>query len=273
MRIPKLDPVKRDREYNLYSFDEKSKIVHAWLFKSNLGHREMDRDILCLDPSISRGYQSMGVCHYLGLKKEFKGLFVKININQAIDKLRADEQNFGYIIEFLESRTQNFNEFFVKSLYDKNKKQDKDFEKHYKRLEELDNTDRKGNKSNSRKEQQILRALLFKNCEEMQCAICQRNIPINLMVAAHIKPRYKCSTSERKNPKIVMPVCKVGCDEFFEKGYIIIDQMGKVKLNDTINYSSDLQLILADVTDKVCTYFNQDTAHFFKYKRDSYLPQ
>lgn len=267
MKIPKLDPQKRDREYKLYTFEEKSKIVHAWMFKNDSGHREMDRDILGLDPTYSRGFQSMGVCHYLGLKKEFKGIFSQIDLDEALDLLKADKQDFKYIIELLESTSQDFNELFVTDLYEKCRKDNYNFEKHYQRLEELDSTDRKGNKSHSRKEQQILRALLFKDSEEMQCSVCQRNFPVNLMVAAHIKPRSKCSTSERKDPKIVMPVCKVGCDDFYEKGYIIIDQKGTIKLNENITYSSDLQLILNNIVGKFCTHFNSDTAQFFEYKR------
>lgn len=64
-----------------------------------------------------------------------------------------------------------------------------------------------------------------------------------------------------------MPVCKVGCDDFYEKGYIIIDQKGTIKLNENITYSSDLQLILNNIVGKFCTHFNSDTAQFFEYKR------
>jgi hypothetical protein len=267
MKIPKLDPQNRDGEYKLYSFKEKSEVVHTWMFKNDVGHREMDQNILGLDPVKSRGYQSMGICHYLGIKKEFKGIFFGMDLGQAINILKTDEQNFKYIIELLESTSSNFDEDFITSLYEKNKRQDKNFEKYYDRLEELDNTDSKSRKSHSRKEQQILRALLFKYHEEMQCAICQRNLPVDLMVAAHIKPRSKCSTSERKNSKIVMPVCKIGCDDFFEKGYIIIDSEGKVILNQNINYSLELESILDSISGKICTHFNQETTQFFEYKR------
>ena len=71
---------------------------------------------------------------------------------------------------------------------------------------------------------------------EKNCAICHRTFPVDLMVAAHIKPRSKCSTSERKNPNIVMPVCKVGCDDFFEKGYIKVGKDGVVQINDKAEY-------------------------------------
>ena len=58
------------------SFDEISKIVHAWLFWTDLGHRELDRDILDFDPLVSKGWQSMGVLHFLDLKKSLKEFLV-----------------------------------------------------------------------------------------------------------------------------------------------------------------------------------------------------
>jgi len=66
----------------------------------------MDRDILGLDPLSSKGWQSMGVLHYLGLKKEFKGIFQNSDLNQAISNLKSDEQDFSFIIELLENTSE-----------------------------------------------------------------------------------------------------------------------------------------------------------------------
>ena len=101
MKIPKLNKSGRPREFNLYNYDEKSEIVRAWLFDKARGHRELDRDILGLDPAYSRGYQSMGVLHYLGLKKEFKGFFSEFEITEALAELRADNQDFSEVIYYL----------------------------------------------------------------------------------------------------------------------------------------------------------------------------
>jgi len=219
MPLPKLDPSGRDIEYRQRSFKEISRIVYTWLFINDAGHREMDRDILGLDPLSSKGWQSMGVLHYLGLKKEFKGIFFNIDLSQAIDQLKSDEQNFSFIIELLEGTSTEYSEALIRSLYEERKSQDRDFEEHYKlRLRELEGTDGRSNRTQSRKEQGILRAILFRDAHEAECAICQKTLPTDLMVAAHIKPRSKCSVSERKNPNVVMPICKVGCDDFFEKG-------------------------------------------------------
>ena len=50
----------------------------------------MDRDILGLDPLSSLGLQSMNVLHYLGLKKDFKGIFLNSDLNQAINDLKPE---------------------------------------------------------------------------------------------------------------------------------------------------------------------------------------
>ena len=121
-------------------------------------------------------------------------------------------------------------------------------------------------KSKSRKEQPYLRAILYGDSEESQCAICQKIIPVNLMVAAHIKPRSKCSLSERKNINIVMPVCKIGCDDFFEKGYIIVNDSGVIGINPKLNCTDDVRLIIDTLEGNVCTYFSEDTSDFFRYK-------
>jgi hypothetical protein len=268
MKIPKLDPSSRDREYKKRTFDEISQIVHAWLFQNEIGHREIDRDILNLDPLSSKGWQSMGVLHYIGLKKDFKGIFVHVSLPQAVKQLKEDRQDFDLIIDLLENTTEENGEALIASLFEVGKREDKNFEEHYRlRLNEVENTDGHGNQTQLRKEQSILRAMLFKGLQETKCAVCHRNFPIELMVAAHVKPRSKCSTSERRNPHVVMPVCKVGCDDFFEKGYLIVDEMGKIFRNTTMNYSSELNSILMEYEGKYCTHFNQNTEDFFKYKR------
>ena len=89
------------------------------------------------------------------------------------------------------------------------------------------------------------------------------------MVAAHIKPRSKCTTQERKNPNVVMPVCKVGCDDFLEKGYLLVDKEGVVRLNEKMNCSVELQTLLDPLTGNPCTHFNNETEPFFSYKRNS----
>ncbi len=75
-------------------------MIRGWLFTDKT-HRELDEEVLGLDRNISRGYQSMGILHFLGLKAEFHGLFNSIAEAQAIELFRADHQDFQTIISFL----------------------------------------------------------------------------------------------------------------------------------------------------------------------------
>jgi 5-methylcytosine-specific restriction enzyme A len=75
--IPQLQPSGRKREYNSYSDELRSQVIRGWLFTDKT-HRELDEEVLGLDKKTSRGYQSMGVLHFLGLKADFHGLFNSI---------------------------------------------------------------------------------------------------------------------------------------------------------------------------------------------------
>ena len=269
MLIPKLSPSGRDREYKQRSFDEISQIVHAWLFHSDLGHRELDRNILDLDPLISKGWQSMGVLHFLGLKKEFKGIFAEKNINEVLERLADDPQDFTLIVELLENNSETAEENLITALMNLGKETDENFEENLAhRLNELTDTDRSQKKGQTRKEQGILRGILFKRKKDAECALCHRTLPTELMVAAHIKPRSKCSTSERKNPNVVMPVCKIGCDDFFEKGYLTVNLKGRIVPNMSDNLSSELCGILEYYDGKICEYFNSETKEFFQFRNN-----
>jgi len=267
--LPKLIPSNRNREFFDRSFKEVSKLVHAWLFSNDYTYRAMDKEILEKDPNETRGFQSMNTLHHLGLKQEFKGFFLDTSINDAIYILKKNIQNFDPIIELLQYVLDGNDDKIHDELLIIGKSEDKNFEQHFKqRLEEIVETDGSVSISQSRKEQGILRGILFKDNEEKECAFCHRILPTKIMVAAHIKPRSKCSASERKNPNIVMPVCKIGCDDFFEKGYLIVNNTGQIGLNSLVNYSLDLKQTLSIYNGKNCTYFNEKTKIFFKYKRD-----
>ena len=84
MQIPELNYLRsRSREYDSYSKEERSQIVYGWMFSSHQGHRDLDRDVLGLNPEKFRGFQSMSVLHYLGLKKVpfFQDLILRLFCN------------------------------------------------------------------------------------------------------------------------------------------------------------------------------------------------
>ncbi len=71
-------------------------------------------------------------------------------------------------------------------------------------------------------EQGLLRRLYFGNGDEGRCGFCGRVFPIEFLVAAHVKRRADCSDKEKRDAYTnVIPACRFGCDELFERGYIL----------------------------------------------------
>lgn len=102
MNLPKLSQSTRHREYDSYSDELRSKVIRGWLF-SNKTHRELDEEILGLDSLKTKGWQSMGILHFLGLKADFHGLFQDFTEKQTIDLLKNNDQDFSTIIAFIEN--------------------------------------------------------------------------------------------------------------------------------------------------------------------------
>ena len=104
-----------------------------------------------------------------------------------------------------------------------------------------------------------------------RCAICGRALPEDLLVAAHIKKRSECTDREKRDiPNVGMLACKLGCDAFFEEGYIVIDRNGTV----TVNQASDPGGLLASLLDYVvgrhCSAHGPESEPYFEWHRRSY---
>ena len=81
----------------------------------------------------------------------------------------------------------------------------------------------RGSTSKSRIEQSFLRVVLMGGRDVGACSICQLTLPENLLVAAHIKLRSRCSKAERLDfMNVATLMCKLGCDDLFEKAYIVV---------------------------------------------------
>ena len=101
MIIPKLNPTNRSREYNSYSQEERDKVIYNYLF-NGLSHRDLDKEILKMDADYSRGWQSMGILHHIGLKNDFKGLFAGMSEDDAIKELiELNDDTYMEVIDSL----------------------------------------------------------------------------------------------------------------------------------------------------------------------------
>jgi len=270
MDIPKLNFEKaRDREYNQFTPSEHAKVVKEWLFNGTLGHREIDREILLIDKD-SRGFISMGILHYLGLKKEFKGLFRNSTEKQALNLLKKNNQDFTEIIRLV-SLSDEGEEFSQEEIVWR--KKDLNFDERYlQRLSEMDETDGlEGVGRKARKDQANLKALLFKKESEVQCALCHRILPITMLWVSHIKPRSDCSISERTDRNVVMPACKLGCDDLFEKRYLLVANDGKIYINNEKLINKSLRTFMNQYEGKKCKSFNELTSKYFDFRRSMKL--
>ncbi len=104
IKIPRLRPVSRHREFDSYSADLRAQVVRGWLFSMGT-HRELDESVLGLNPLVSKGYQSMGILHYLGLSAAFHGLFKGVSANEALAALENDQQDFGQVLAYLRNNS------------------------------------------------------------------------------------------------------------------------------------------------------------------------
>ncbi|AZU62566.1 HNH endonuclease [Neobacillus mesonae] len=98
--VPQLEPVKRAREYNLYEATIRDRAVYEYLFNSE-SHRWIDEHVIGLNPDESRGYQAMGILHFIGLKSVHKGIFSGKGIHEAIIILEEQDSDFSLVIQCL----------------------------------------------------------------------------------------------------------------------------------------------------------------------------
>ena len=100
-----------------------------------------------------------------------------------------------------------------------------DFEKRYEKFREAlskhETTD-VDEESKGRSEHPVLRRWLFEGKAREACAICGEQFMVGSLVTAHKKKRSLCTTEERLDPYIVMPLCLFGCDYLYERGYVLI---------------------------------------------------
>lgn len=121
----------------------------------------------------------------------------------------------------------------------------------------------------SRKEQAYLRKKLFERKSTLKCTMCHNEFPKQMLIAGHIKKRSKCTREERLDAQnIVMPICKFGCDDLFEKGYIRIDEKGKVYSSNISKVTPYVRAYIKRLVNNSCLNHNVHTEPYFKWHRE-----
>ncbi|WP_240416628.1 hypothetical protein [Paenibacillus periandrae] len=120
-----------------------------------------------------------------------------------------------------------------------------------------------------RKEQSKLRELLLQGQKEGCCVICGEMYPADMLWAAHIKKRSECQPEEKRDLlNIAALMCKLGCDDLFEKGYIGINQGIVTPIRSTT--ASALQFKILELDGKKCAGFNDRNTKYFDWHWDFY---
>lgn len=114
-----------------------------------------------------------------------------------------------------------------------------------------------------RREQTMLRRKAFGRAATFDCGLCQRNLPVSLLRLAHIKRRADATTEERLNRANTMPACTLGCDELFERGYVVVDPDGRIRRNTLEPITPDLETVLTTLDGLTVPLFTERSAPFF----------
>ena len=124
-----------------------------------------------------------------------------------------------------------------------------------------------------RTEQSFLRKKLFNDSKYATCCICNSLMPVEFVVAAHIKKRSKCEEAEKRDYKnIVTPMCKFGCDELYERGFIAVHNGNVIELSKLPDgYGSDyIQEYLKKITGQKCNTYNGKSSSYFEWHYDKH---
>ncbi|MFC4427204.1 hypothetical protein [Deinococcus navajonensis] len=117
---------------------------------------------------------------------------------------------------------------------------------------------------NQRREQRFLRRHLFQNQRAARCCLCGRWLPVELLVAAHIKRRADCTLEEKRDfQHLVAPMCQLGCDGLYERQYVVVDGHGIIRRNPGLSMTDDLKALVTHLEGRPCTAWHSGTQAYF----------
>lgn len=114
----------------------------------------------------------------------------------------------------------------------------------------------------ARKEQAFLRAHIPGGRPQAKCVLCENEYPLEFLVAAHIKKRSECSKSEKLDfDNIAALMCKAGCDDMFEKGYVFVSG-GVVKKNEKRSTTPALDVLIRKIEGNTVANWAGSSAYY-----------
>lgn len=119
----------------------------------------------------------------------------------------------------------------------------------------------------ARVEQGLLRKILLSNKREEACSICGETLPVDLLVIGHILKRSASSPQQKKDRANVMPVCLLGCDSLFEKGYLYVDSSGLVRVSESTPQAAAVAARATELASKPCSAWSSKSEPYFQKHR------
>ncbi|MFD2924485.1 HNH endonuclease [Halobacillus naozhouensis] len=236
--VSELAPVSRSREYNLYSDSIRDKVVYESLFNSRT-RRWLDEHVIGLNPIESRGYQAMGILHFIGLKDKHKAIFKDLSINEAIQLLKKQNSDFSLVIESLQR--------YAQQDYDGRDKEDMSSANEYIELESIITTAPEQINITETEQEQLIKSRIgqstFKKALlniEKKCKLCGVSDE-RFLVASHIKPWSQSNNQERLDVNNGLLLCP-NHDTLFDKGYVSFDKDGTIMISDSLDEATKVFL-------------------------------
>ena len=116
--------------------------------------------------------------------------------------------------------------------------------------------------SKARKEQAFLRAFHANGRLNSQCVLCGEEYPLEFLVAAHIKKRSECSNAEKLDfENIAALMCKAGCDDLFERGYVYVSN-GEVFKNTKRKTTTALDSVISRIVGNTVSNWHGSKAYY-----------
>ncbi|MEW9674146.1 HNH endonuclease [Ammoniphilus sp. 3BR4] len=232
IRVPDLEPVNRSREYESHSEDTRAKVIYEYLFQS-MTHRWIDENIIGLDSTYSRGYQAMGILHYIGLKDKHKGIFKGVSVEEAVMILEEQDNDFELVIYYLRLLVSSGSETNNEGLESK--------------IVGVANT----NEITDTEKEQIIKSRIGQSAFkkgllniQKKCRLCGVTDE-RFLIASHIKSWSQSNNKERLDLNNGLLLCP-NHDALFDKGYISFNDDGTIIVSSSLDDTLKIFLNIND---------------------------
>jgi hypothetical protein len=257
-----LEPKKRSREYKSYDDSIRDLIVYEYLFQSRT-HRWLDEHVIGMNPVESRGYQAMGILHFIGLKDKHKGIFKDWSIQEAIKALEQQKSDFNLVIESLKR--------YGRWDYANLKVEGEPRVDKYIELESIVTITPEQIAVTETEKEQVIKSRIGQSTFkkeliniERKCRLCGVSDE-RFLVASHIKPWSKSNNQERLDVNNGLLLCP-NHDSLFDKGFISFDEDGIIMISERLGETTK---VFININETMSIRMNRGQKQYMKWHREN----